>query len=211
MFCGFVLCYVIRGKDAGSAVMENNKSEEEFRWRTLTPSQKLKDWTIRNQYSVLAGGWALSMAVAGAIIARDKCVFTFHIPFHECWCMVRGVLMCVCVLCCVRRHQTATQKIVQVRMWAQGLTVGLLIGAGILTQSQRKEAAAHRPVDHSWKDIVRLLALPCHLPFNRVLICVGCEIARGTGQGRGELEGCEDAACGAETIDPQLASAVSLF
>lgn len=55
--------------------MENNKSEEEFRWRTLTPSQKLKDWTIRNQYSVLAGGWALSMAVAGAIIARDKCVF----------------------------------------------------------------------------------------------------------------------------------------
>lgn len=118
-------------------------------------------------------------------------------------------------VCCVRRHQTATQKIVQVRMWAQGLTVGLLIGAGILTQSQRKEAAAHRPVDHSWKDIVRLLALPCHLLFNHVLICVGCDIARGTGEGRGELEDREDAAGGAEAIDLQLVSdwpsAVSLF
>lgn len=191
--------------------MENNKSEEEFRWRTLTPSQKLKDWTIRNQYSVLAGGWALSMAVAGAIIARDKYVSSFQLSLlYVCVCCTHE-----CVLHCVRRHQTATQKIVQVRMWAQGLTVGLLIGAGILTQSQRKEAAAHRPVDHSWKDIVRLLAIPCHLPFNRVLICVGCDLARGTGEGRGELEDCEDAAGGAETIDLQLVadspSAVSLF
>lgn len=38
------------------------------------------------------------------------------------------------------RHQTLPQKIVQVRMWAQGLTIGVLIGAGILTHNQRQAA-----------------------------------------------------------------------
>ena len=42
------------------------------------------------------------------------------------------------------RHQTSAQKIVQARMWAQGLTVGVLIAAGILTHNQRKKAAAHK-------------------------------------------------------------------
>ncbi|TFY73360.1 hypothetical protein EWM64_g10652, partial [Hericium alpestre] len=50
------------------------------------------------------------------------------------------------------RHQSTSQKIVQARMWAQGLTIGVLIGAGILTHSQRQ--AAVRPVDHSWKDLL---------------------------------------------------------
>lgn len=63
-----------RGKDLGSEALKTAKSEEELRWRTLTPSQKLKEWSIKNQYSVLAGGWALSMAVAGVIISRDKYV-----------------------------------------------------------------------------------------------------------------------------------------
>jgi hypothetical protein len=41
------------------------------------------------------------------------------------------------------RHQTLPQKIVQVRMWAQGLTIGVLIGAGVLTHSQRQAALQH--------------------------------------------------------------------
>ncbi|KAI0092726.1 hypothetical protein BDY19DRAFT_502019 [Irpex rosettiformis] len=52
------------------------------------------------------------------------------------------------------RHQTYAQKIVQARMWAQGLTVGVLIGAGVLTQSQRAEAFKERQVDHSWANII---------------------------------------------------------
>jgi len=53
------------------------------------------------------------------------------------------------------KYQTLPQKIVQARMWAQGLTIGILIGAGILTQSQRAEAAAHpQHVDHSWAHII---------------------------------------------------------
>ncbi|KAF9645997.1 hypothetical protein BDM02DRAFT_3189190 [Thelephora ganbajun] len=52
------------------------------------------------------------------------------------------------------RNQTTSQKIVQARMWAQGLTIGVLIAAGILTHKARSEAAAHRPVDHSWSQII---------------------------------------------------------
>jgi len=52
------------------------------------------------------------------------------------------------------RHQTTSQKIVQARMWAQGLTIGVLIVAGILTHQTRNEAAAHRPVDHSWSQLI---------------------------------------------------------
>jgi len=53
------------------------------------------------------------------------------------------------------RYQTMPQKIVQARMWAQGLTIGILIGAGVLTHSQRAEAAAHpHNTDHSWASII---------------------------------------------------------
>ncbi|KAI0036035.1 hypothetical protein K488DRAFT_67952 [Vararia minispora EC-137] len=52
------------------------------------------------------------------------------------------------------RHQTTSQKIVQARMWAQGLTIGILIGAGILTHSQRLENAKHHNEDHSWRDLL---------------------------------------------------------
>ncbi|GBE79616.1 hypothetical protein BKA93DRAFT_821322 [Sparassis latifolia] len=54
------------------------------------------------------------------------------------------------------KYQTPAQKVVQARMWAQGLTVGVMIGAGILTHSQRAEAAKHRDVDHSWASIVSI-------------------------------------------------------
>lgn len=58
-------------------------------------------------------------------------------------------------------------------MWAQGLTIGVLIAAGILTHANRKEAAEHvrvhvtkyrysvpdillqRQVDHTWQGMVQ--------------------------------------------------------
>jgi hypothetical protein len=52
------------------------------------------------------------------------------------------------------RHQSTSQKIVQARMWAQGLTIGVLIAAGILTHSQRTDAAKHHAVDHSWREFL---------------------------------------------------------
>ncbi|RPD67327.1 hypothetical protein L226DRAFT_529676 [Lentinus tigrinus ALCF2SS1-7] len=59
-------------------------------------------------------------------------------------------------------YQTVPQKIVQARVWAQGLTIGIIIAAGILTSSQRAKNRGdeddprfrHLPIDHSWKDIL---------------------------------------------------------
>jgi hypothetical protein len=39
-------------------------------------------------------------------------------------------------------------------MWAQGLTIGVLIAAGILTHSQRTDAAKQHAVDHSWREFL---------------------------------------------------------
>ena len=36
------------------------------------------------------------------------------------------------------RYQSSAQKIVQARMWAQGLTIGVLIAAGALGTKERK-------------------------------------------------------------------------
>ncbi|KAF8806269.1 hypothetical protein BYT27DRAFT_7191593 [Phlegmacium glaucopus] len=52
------------------------------------------------------------------------------------------------------KYQTFAQKIVQARMWAQGLTIGLLIVAGALTHGQRLLRAEERQHDHSWKDLL---------------------------------------------------------
>jgi len=52
------------------------------------------------------------------------------------------------------KYQTFPQKIVQARMWAQGLTIGLLIVAGALTHSQRLRQAEEGQHDHSWKDLL---------------------------------------------------------
>ncbi|KAK7696007.1 hypothetical protein QCA50_000647 [Cerrena zonata] len=56
-------------------------------------------------------------------------------------------------------YQSIPQKIVQARMWAQGLTIGVLIAAGVLTHSMRTKQedegpVRHLPADHSWRDIV---------------------------------------------------------
>ncbi|KAH9938295.1 uncharacterized protein B0H18DRAFT_966476 [Fomitopsis serialis] len=57
------------------------------------------------------------------------------------------------------KYQTMPQKIVQARMWAQGLTIGILIAAGALTHARRQQAVdehglRHIEPDHSWRDIV---------------------------------------------------------
>jgi len=60
------------------------------------------------------------------------------------------------------RYQSVAQKVVQARMWAQGLTVGVLIVAGALTQRQRAEAAKRTNRDHSWAELVRRPGLKGH-------------------------------------------------
>ncbi|KAI0347113.1 hypothetical protein BDW22DRAFT_1351471 [Trametopsis cervina] len=57
------------------------------------------------------------------------------------------------------KYQTMPQKIVQARMWAQGLTIGVLIVAGVMTHARRAREIDEGPVrhiapDHSWSDIL---------------------------------------------------------
>lgn len=56
-------------------------------------------------------------------------------------------------------YQTLPQKVVQARMWAQGLTIGVVLAAGALTHAHRARsleqgAVRHLEADHSWKDII---------------------------------------------------------
>ncbi|KAH7915575.1 hypothetical protein BJ138DRAFT_1141629 [Hygrophoropsis aurantiaca] len=97
---------------AGKWELDREVAEEQARWAALSMKEKVGDWAVRHQFSIILGSWALSMAVAGGIIARD-------------------------------RHQTIPQKVVQARVWAQGLTIGVLIAAGALTHSRRQEAVRH--------------------------------------------------------------------
>ncbi|KAI6166217.1 hypothetical protein EDD17DRAFT_43717 [Pisolithus thermaeus] len=52
-------------------------------------------------------------------------------------------------------HLPVRHKVVQARVWAQGLTLGVIIATGALTHSQRAKAAQMRKHgDHSWEDVV---------------------------------------------------------
>ena len=127
-------------------VIESAKRKEESQWQKLTPGQKVLQWAKQNQYSVILGSWAVSMAIAGTIVMRDR--YGRLVSSLVCmWSLMKFISY--------GRHQSTSQKVVQARMWAQGLTIGVLVGAGILTHQQRQEAAEHRGVvDHSWKDVV---------------------------------------------------------
>lgn len=48
------------------------------------------------------------------------------------------------------KYMTTSQKIVQVRMWAQGATIAMIIGTAFAAQSERTKLKDHKPVDHSW-------------------------------------------------------------
>lgn len=102
-------------------VLEKEREEERRRWASLSPKDKLAEWTAKHQLSVIVGSWALTMGLVGSKVMRDPLIST-------------------------------PNKIVQVRLWAQGLTIGVIIAAAALTHSQRTQAAnmrKHSP-DHTW-------------------------------------------------------------
>lgn len=69
--------------------------------------QKLVDWCRKNRYTIVLTSWLASMAVAGAIVSRNKYI-------------------------------SGAQKLVQARVYAQGLTLAVLIAtAAFETQDAR--------------------------------------------------------------------------
>ncbi|KAJ6561462.1 hypothetical protein DFH09DRAFT_1160002 [Mycena vulgaris] len=109
----------------GVRILEAEQHHEMTRWESLSTGDKIADWASRHEYSIIVGGWALSLALAGGIISRDK-------------------------------YQTTAQKVVQARMWAQGLTIGIIITAAGLKANRNKGESASRPTaDHSWMEVVQ--------------------------------------------------------
>ncbi|KAG2369760.1 hypothetical protein BDR07DRAFT_1388273 [Suillus spraguei] len=106
---------------SGQTELEKEREEEWRRWASLSPKDKLAEWTAKHQLSVIVGSWALTMGLVGNKVMRDPLIST-------------------------------PNKIVQVRLWAQGLTIGVIIATAALTHSQRAQAAnmrKHSP-DHTW-------------------------------------------------------------
>lgn len=62
--------------------LDREAAEEGARWNALSTKEKIGDWAVRHQYSIIMGSWALSMAVAGSIIAKDRFVASFLSTFH---------------------------------------------------------------------------------------------------------------------------------
>ena len=60
--------------DSGKLELDRAAAEEEARFEALSTTDKMLDWATRHQYSIILGSWAASMAVAGAIVAKDKYV-----------------------------------------------------------------------------------------------------------------------------------------
>lgn len=65
---------LINREGEGLRVMDYKELEAEKKWDSLTFSQKVGDWSYRHQYSLIMGSWAGSLALAGAIISRQKYV-----------------------------------------------------------------------------------------------------------------------------------------
>lgn len=53
-------------------VIDEKALEEARRWDKMTMTEKIGDWAMRRQYSLIIGGWAASLGVATAIISRNK-------------------------------------------------------------------------------------------------------------------------------------------
>ncbi|BEJ11860.1 hypothetical protein CspHIS471_0203200 [Cutaneotrichosporon sp. HIS471] len=52
------------------------------------------------------------------------------------------------------KYQTFPQKLVQARMYAQGLTVGVLIASALMAGVNARGQKPELPADHSWRDML---------------------------------------------------------
>ena len=54
--------------------IEREERTQQARWSTLDTKAKFKEWAMQNQYKIILGSWAASMAVAGTIVMRNRYV-----------------------------------------------------------------------------------------------------------------------------------------
>ena len=66
------LIFHLQREGASVRLLDAKEVHEAKMWDSMTLSQKIGDWGFRHQYSIILGGWAGSLAIAGAIISRQK-------------------------------------------------------------------------------------------------------------------------------------------
>jgi hypothetical protein len=52
-------------------LMTEQERQEALTWSHLSTKEKALRWATNHQYSLIIGGWALGMGVAGALLARN--------------------------------------------------------------------------------------------------------------------------------------------
>lgn len=53
-------------------MLDERQLQQERKWQAMPLKEKLADWAARHQYTIILGGWAGSLGLAGAIISRQK-------------------------------------------------------------------------------------------------------------------------------------------
>lgn len=70
---------------------DSKEIEERQRWESLSTGQKIKEWGMNHQYSIILGGWAAGIATSSAIIFRNK-YQTYPQKVRSASCRSRTVL-----------------------------------------------------------------------------------------------------------------------
>jgi hypothetical protein len=64
-------------------ILDEKEFKEQKRWDALPLKEKIAEWAIRRQYSIIVGSWAVSLGIAGVIISRNKLVKSYEPDFIE--------------------------------------------------------------------------------------------------------------------------------
>ena len=58
-------------RDPGTQELHTVATREQERWEKMSAKEKISDWAIRHQYSLITGTWAASMLGAYGWVSRD--------------------------------------------------------------------------------------------------------------------------------------------
>lgn len=125
----------------------------------MTPTQKFSDFARRHEYGIILTSWAAALTGSFTYIMRDPYVRASWEWDVQCIdvmysCSYQSVPQKVCrTPSNPEDRSNNTAQIVQARMWAQGLTIGIIIAAGVLTHSQRAKAYDEEE-DHRFRHVV---------------------------------------------------------
>ncbi|KAI6100211.1 hypothetical protein F5141DRAFT_1218783 [Pisolithus sp. B1] len=89
----------------------------------------------------------------GSLSVKDK--FADWTARHQLSFVVGSWALAMAISGAIIMRDPVVSQVVQARVWAQGLTLGVIIATGALTHSQRAKAAQMRKHgDHSWEDVL---------------------------------------------------------